>query len=389
MKRKLLILFIVLLVIAAAVMLVARKKSRLADAPQDTERPVPVETSVSRSGDLELTRTYLGRVEPWQRAEVASRITASVSEVPMREGEKTAKGQVLLRLDDSEIGQAVQNAAARLENARRQADSVRARVATLEETVRYWEREYERDRLLAAEGAIAKAEADAGADRLNRERGELAAARESLLAAESLARAQKQQLEEVRTRLGYTILRAPFDGVVARRRADPGDMASPGRSLLTLEDHSRMKILFDVPQKDLDAFNGSQSLRVRDAGEELALSVSRRHPSLNADRTLTMEADLPSVSGFTAGAYEQITATLEQATDAVLVPADSLVPTPQGDTVVFVVEDGSTRAAPVEVLLIDGETAAVDGLAAGVPVVRSTYLGWNRLAEGVAVEVKP
>ncbi|MFO7983453.1 MAG: efflux RND transporter periplasmic adaptor subunit [Desulfuromonadales bacterium] len=389
MKRKLLILFILLLVIAAGVFLVVRKKTQLAGAPQSTERPVPVETAVSRSGDLTLTRTYLGLIEPWQRSDVSARITASVREVAVREGEEIEKGQVLLRLDDRELDQAVQNAAARLENARRQTASVRARVTALEKTVAYWTREYERDRMLAAEGAIAQAEADAGADRLNREQGELDAARESLRAAESLARSRKKQLEEVRSRRGYATLRAPFDGVVAQRRTDPGDMAAPGSSLLTIEDQSRMKILFDVPQRDLDRFSPQRPITVNDDGKDLLLKVSRRYPSLNADRTLTMEVDLPAGSGFTAGAYEEVEATLEQAKDAILVPVESLVPTPAGETVVFVIEENSTRAQPVEVLLIEGETAAVDGLEEGTPVVRSTYLGWNRLAEGVAVEVKP
>lgn len=389
MKRKLLILFILLLVIAAGVFLVVRKKTQLAGAPQSTERPVPVETAVSRSGDLTLTRTYLGLVEPWQRSDVSARITASVRDVAVREGEEIEKGQVLLRLDETELDQAVQNAAAQLENARRQTASVRARVAALEKTVAYWAKEYERDRILAAEGAIAQAEADAGADRLNRERGELEAAQESLRAAESLARSRKKQLEEVRSRRGYATLRAPFDGVVAQRRTDPGDMAAPGSSLLTIEDQSRMKILFDVPQKDLDRFSPQRSITVDDDGQELLLEVSRRYPSLNADRTLTMEVDLPAGSDFTAGAYEEVKATLEQAKDAILVPVRSLVPTPEGKTVVFVIEENSTRAQPVEVLLIEGETAAVEGLEEGTPVVRSTYLGWNRLAEGVAVEVKP
>ena len=102
-----------------------------------------------------------------------------------------------------------------------------------------------------------------------------------------------------------------------------------------------------------------------------------------------MEVDLPADSGFTAGAYEEVEATLEQAKDAILAPVESLVPTPKGEMVVFVVEENSTRAQPVDVLLIDGKTAAVDGLEEGTAVVRSTYLGWNRLSEGVAVEVKP
>ncbi len=389
MKRRILITLLLIVVIAAALLLVVRKKQQLAEAPHSAGRPLMVETALSTRGDLAQIRTYLGRVAPWQSSEVASRITASVREVQVREGEQVTAGQILIELDDDELRQATQSAEARLENARRQADAIQAQANTLEKNLRYWEKEYERDRILAAEGAIPQAQADAASDRLNRAQGELASTRQSLRAAQSLVRSQQKQVEEVRSRLGYARLHAPFDGIVARRQVDPGDLATPGRSLLTLEDHQRMKILFDVPQKDLLSFNAQPTLTVNSNGQELNLPIARRHPSLNDDRTQTMEIDLPADGGFTPGSYVQVKAALERIAGAVLVPTDSLVPAPGKQTVVFIVKEGKTQAQPVKVLLTGAEKAAVKGLKEEEAVVRSTYLGWNRLSNGMAVEAKP
>ncbi len=54
-----------------------------------------------------------------------------------------------------------------------------------------------------------------------------------------------------RRQLGYCTIRSPFDGLVSHRMVDPGDLASPGKSLMVVEDRSRLKLCFDVPQQDL------------------------------------------------------------------------------------------------------------------------------------------
>lgn len=389
MKRRIIIIVLLIVIIVVALLLVVRKKQQLTQAPHHAERPLMVETALSTRGDLSQTRTYLGSITPWQHSEISSRITATVGAVRVREGEQVTAGQILIELDDAELRQATQSAEARLENASRQADAINVQVTTLEENLRYWEREYERDRFLAEEGAIPKAQADASFDRLNRAQGELASTRESLGAAQSLVRAQQKQLEEVRSRLGYATLHAPFDGVVARRQVDSGVLAAPGRSLLTLEDHQRLKILVDVPQNDLPSFDTRQTLTIRSNGKELALPIARRYPTLNDDRTQTIEIDLPANGDFKSGSYVQVKAILERVSDAVLVPTDSLVPAPDNKTVIFIVKDGKTQAQPVEVLLTGAEKTALKGLTEGATVVRSTYLGWNRLSSGIAVETKP
>jgi len=389
MKKRLFGMIILFLVLAAAVLLVARKKMELAEAPRPTLQPTVVRTAVSERGDLTRTRTYLGRVEAWQSAGISSRITSVVGEVKAREGEKVRQGEVLLRLDDTELRRALQGAVARVANAREQAEAVAAKVSSLRQSLAFWEKEEERDRTLASAGAIAPAQAEATADRLNQVRGELEATLQSLQAARSLVESQRQQQQEAAARLAYTEIRSPFDGLVARRLVDPGDLAAPGQRLLEIEDHSRLKIRFDIPQKDVPLVEKERQVIVEGDGQKQALAISRFYPTVNPDQTLTMEAELPAVTSWRPGAYVPVSTVVERAADVILVPEESLIPSPKGGLAVFVVEEGVTRPLPVQLLLSEGGLAAVSGLEEGVTVVLSTYLGWNRLSGGEAVEVRP
>lgn len=268
-------------------------------------------------------------------------------------------GEVLVRLDDEEL----QSALAEAETTR----------ATLERNVSYWEREQERDAVLAREGAIAQAAADSTADRLNDARGRLSA--------------QQKRCDELRARLAYTRIVSPFDGVVTRRLADSGALASPGRPLLTVEDRSRLRVCFDVPQEDLSVAAAGTPVTLRPGGEPLHLNVARLHPALNPDRSRTVEADAPSDPRLASGAYVSVEVRFHRLDQAVLIPEECLVEGPDGRTFVFTVENGIIRVHPVEVFLVRKGLAAVAGIAPETTVVRSTYLGWNRLAAGRTVEI--
>jgi len=347
------------LLILGCILLVGSKKARLAAAPAPTTRPTPVRTATAELGALADVRTYLARVESWQRADLAAQISARVLSIRHREGDQVRRGENLVRLDDGEL----QSALAEAETT----------CATLERNVAYREREQERDAVLAREGAIAQATADATADRLNDARGRLSA--------------QEKRCDELRARLAYTRIVSPFDGVVTRRLADPGALATPGQPLLTVDDRSRLRVCFDVPQEDLSAVAAETPVTLRPGGEPLRLNVARLHPALNPDRTRTVEADAPPDPRLASGAYVPAEVQLRRLDQAVLIPEECLVAGPDGRMSVFTVEDGVTRVHPVEVSLVRQGMAAVTGVSPDAIVVRSTYLGWNRLAAGKRVEI--
>lgn len=385
MKKLLLVLFLAALV-AGGVLLVRGKKAQVAAAPTPTARPTAVRTVEARRGSLQDSRTYLARVEPWQVAEVSAQLTGRVERVTVREGDRVRKGALLVALDDAEIQSTVAEVEAQIAQAEAQAAGQEATVVSLAQTVRYWEKEFQRDDTLAREGAIAQAAADTTADRLSEARGRLEAGRQGVEAARKQIDAFGKRRAAAAARRTYTRVLSPFDGVVARRLADPGDLAAPGKPLLVVEDRSRAKLLFDVPQEDLGRVQKGTPVHV-DHDLDLTLAVSRLYPSLNPDRTRTVEAYAPGSAGLSTGTTYPVDLILHTLDDAVLVPEECLVESPEGKRAVFGVVDGRAQALPVNVLLVREGLVAVEGIEAGLPVVQSTYLGWNRLASGEPVEV--
>lgn len=80
------------LLIVGGILLVGNKKARLAAAPAPTARPMPVRVAKAELGALADVRTYLARVEPWQRADLAAQISARILSVDRREGDRVRRG---------------------------------------------------------------------------------------------------------------------------------------------------------------------------------------------------------------------------------------------------------------------------------------------------------
>jgi RND family efflux transporter MFP subunit len=328
-------------------MLVKHKKQMLAQAPRYGMRPTPVRVASARVGDLQKTRDYLAVVEPIRSAKVSARVTATVEKVLHDENEPVKAGDVLVVLDSREIA---------------------ASVSSITETYAYWEREARRDKTLAEKGAIPGAQAEGTSDKASEVKGRLAVAE---------------------TQLSYCTIRSPYNGILSRRIVDPGDIAVPGKTLMVIEDRSRLKLGFDIPQQDLPKIREGLEVIYSVAGKERTAVLSRLFPSLNAARMLRAEVDLDGAdaAGLSSGAYVPLQVVLRNSKNVTLVPAASLVESPDRNSHVFIVRDGHLVARPVNVIGSNGDEVAVEGVQEGEQVVLSTFLGWAQLASGQMVEV--
>lgn len=345
--RILIMLVVVAAIAGGGITLVKHKKQTLERAPKYVMQPTPVRVAPARLGNLRQTRDYLAVVEPIRVASVAARVTATVEKVLHDENARVKAGDVLVALDNREIAEIV---------------------ATITKTYAYWEREAQRDRTLAEKGAIPGAQAEVTFDKANEARGKLAAAE---------------------TQLSYCLIRSPFDGLVSQRMVDPGDLAVPGKSLMVVEDRSNLKLAFDVPQQDLPQVREGLEVVYSIAAKERTATLSHLLPSLSTARMLRAEVYLrgADVAGLSSGAYVPLQVVLGDSKNVILVPAASLVESPDLNSHVFIVQDGHLVARPVRVLGSSGDEVAVEGVQAGEQVVLSTFLEWAQLASDLKVEV--
>lgn len=386
--RILIVLVAVAFIGVGGVLLVRHKRQVLAAAPKYGTQPTPVRVASAHRGLLQESREYLAVVEPIRVANVSARLTSTVERVLHDENEVVDAGDVLVTLDGRQIEDSIAAAKAQVAAAEADLASNQATVESLERTNSFWQREAQRDRTLAEKGDIPGAQAEGTIDKADEARGKLEAARQKSAAIESLIEALKRKQAELETTLGYCTIRSPFDGLIAHRTVDPGDMAAPGKSLMVVEDRSRLKLSFDVPQQDLPQIREGLPVEFVVAGKKRTATVSHMFPSLSAARMLRAEVYVEGVSmdGLSSGAYVPLRVILGDVKDVTLIPATSVVEAPDRESHVFVVTDGHLDARPVNILGSSGSDVAVDGIDEGEQVVLSTFLGWAQLSSGLKVE---
>lgn len=368
---------------------VMSRKAELAAAPRFEGEPAAVRTVAAEAGRLERSRRYLAEAEAVQSAAVAARVTERVTEVTVDEGDAVAEGDVLVRLDDSEVAARLQGVAADLQQARAERAAEEANRDALAESADYRARELERLRRLRERELASQSAVDAEADRLNEVRGNLAASRERVKALTARLESLRARRAELRRQKRDHALEAPFDGVVTTRAVDPGDQAAPGRTLVRVSSTNRMRLAFGVPEVDRPAVSAGRTVRFRVAGEAREEFIDRIHPALDSARLARVEVDLPSGVALPPGAEVTVTVILPPLENTVLIPAGALAGH-DARPAVYVVADGRAHARPVTVEGEDGDRVAVSGIAPGARVVTSPYLGWTRLADGMPVtEVQP
>jgi len=377
MKRVAGLLVLVLVVVGMVVLHLVRVREKTA-APLLEKIPAAVRVVPVTEGRVAETRHFLGDVIGADEAEVAPRIMAAVVEVRVREQDRVRKGQLLARLDPRELEDAVAAAEAALAAAREgEAAAETAWAAQRDATAR--------DRVLYENDAISREQWDRSRAREDAARAALEAARARRVAAE-------RELDRARTRLSYAEIRAPFDGVVAARLADPGDLAVPGRPLLRLVRDGGVRVRVAVPEELLTRISkGSPAVLTPAApgAEPFTAAVSRVFPAVAPDRLGRVEIDVPAAHpGLVSGGSCGVDLAVAEG-DGPVVPVDALLEQPRGAFVVTV-RDGKAHVVPVRVLARDGSRAVVEPkgetLAAGEKVVTARPSRLALLVEGAPVQ---
>ena len=241
------------------------------DEPGEVPPPTGVpEVAVVHPSSTGTTVGFPATVHSVDRADLATRVSGTVVRVAVDVGGRVGRGDVLLALDDADVAARNRRAEAQLERAR----GALARIESLN-----------------ADGAATDQELDD--------------ARATFGVAEA-------GLAEARAQQAYTVLRAPFSGVVTARNVDPGDLVSPGRHVLTLAGSGGLEVSADLP----GAFEGrieigdTLTLVRPETGARIPVAVVRVAPALEAaTRRFRVEAPLPAAArelGLVPGSYVRL-----------------------------------------------------------------------------------
>ena len=235
-RGPLILLLVVLLAVAGAGWLLAGR-----DAAADVELATVTAASTGGAGSNSVLNAS-GYVTARRRATVSSKVTGKVLEVFVEEGKAVRRGQVLARLDDSQIQSMLHVAEAQLAAAERAAAEDVARLREAELTL-------ERRRQLVDERVISRAELDAAEAQVASLQARIAHAGQQVQVARAQVQARRTDLDDM-------VVRAPFDGVAISKDAQPGEMISPVSAgggftrtgICTIVDMSSLEIEVDVSE---------------------------------------------------------------------------------------------------------------------------------------------
>jgi RND family efflux transporter MFP subunit len=309
---------------------------------------------------------FSGITRAAQRARLSFSIGARLAARPVEVGDQVKRGQVLARLDDSEVRNGLATARATLA----EAEARRGQMGRDVERV---------EKLHAAKAATA--------EELEKTRTGL----ESLVAAADAAGARVREVERL---VGETSLRAPYDGTITEVLAEPGELVGPGRPIFILSGEGDTEVQLEVPESLLGQLLPGAPVPVKVSmlgdravnGQIRSLGRSAAGPG----QLFPVVVSLDPAAGVPAGATAELAFRVGESA-ALAVPVGAVVDPGGRRPAVFKIEKGGAgelvRRVPVEVgSLLGGKVIVAGALAAGDRVVVG---GQRGLLDGDAVEVEP
>ncbi len=310
---------------------------------QAAAAPVTVGKVVKRIAGNQVE--VVGTVQAVDQAVISAKITGNVISLPVDLGSRVKNGELLAELSAGEISAQVQQAKAQLEQAKRnlaREENLLKKNAATPETVKSFE-----DSLRIAEAAY----------------------RTTL------------------TMQDFTKITAPFAGIITRKLVSVGDLATPGKPLLHIEEEHKLQVLTDIPEAMILKISKGDRLKIFIPSVNIEIEGTVAEVSPVADpssRTSPIKLRIPNNPQLRSGQFARVTLAMAQA-ETLTVPAGAVIPFGQMERV-FVVADGKARLRLVRTGAHSKEYLEIlSGLADGEGVV---IAGHSNLHDGQPVTVQ-
>jgi RND family efflux transporter MFP subunit len=292
------------------------------------------------------TEDVVGTVRPKLSAVIEAKVSGRIEQMLVVPGQLVTNGELLVQLDAHEIQSRLDQIAA----SRQQAESDLKRATDLMQQKILSQSEFDNTQSKFRIAAAAEAEAN--------------------------------------TMLDYTVIVAPFDGVVTRKLTDVGDLAAPGKALLQMENPDTLRLEADMPEALIGNVKLGDKLAVRIAAvtNDITGTVAEMSPTADSNsRTYLVKLDLPGATGLRSGQFGRVSVPVGEAS-AIRVPVSALIQRGQME-LVFVFANGHAQLRLVKTgSRIGDEIEVVSGLDSGERVVTD---GATALMDGQPVTVKP
>ncbi len=339
--------------------------------PTSTPIPTALVTPTTR-GNLASTLTVAGQFQPYQEVELHAKVSGYIRRINVDIGDHVHTGEVIATLEVPELNAQVassqatiRHSQAEIERAQNQVELAEANYAAIHAgKTRLAEVAKNRPGLIAEQeldDSLAK-DLDARA-KINVAKSALNAAREQL----DVSRADNQRVTAMQ---GYSVVTAPFDGVVTMRYADVGSLIQAGTSsntqslpVVKIAQSDLLRLRMPVPEKDVPYIQvgGEVQIKVQATGKSFTGKIVRFTRELDVStRTMLIEVDVPnSDQTLSTGMFAETSIVLQQQNNVLAVPESAVMKGEGQPYVLTVTADNKVEKKPVTLGIQSADRIAI------------------------------
>jgi membrane fusion protein (multidrug efflux system) len=322
--------------------------------------PATVVVSNLRVGVIAPEVEYVGTVYYPEVSDVAAESNGRIETIYFDEGQRTKKGDLLVKITAELLEKKLQGTIASHEEVLIHLEKARAdlsRIESLYQKKMVPEQLYDENRF-----KVQSLEKKAS----------------SLLA----------EVERLKIELQSKLIRAPFDGIVIKKWVDRGEWLQPGSTVATLARDDVVDVEVEVPEGTMKLIRLGMDVKVKTLGEETRGKISAIVPRADiATRTLPVKVRISNTSSLVEGMEARVSLPSMEPRKSLVAPRDAVI-TLFGTPVVFAVTGSKTKMIPVKVIGYQGSIVGIEGegLSGGMKVV---VKGNERLSDDQIVTVIP
>ena len=311
----------------------------------------------------------VGTVKARNQAIVCARIAGNVTGVYVKEGDRVARGKLMVAIEAAESGAAAAGAASGVDEAARALDEARARKTLADAT-------FERYRRLFQEKAVTPQEFEG-------RQMEQAVALQGVARAEARLSQARQGARGAGTIAGYGKVAAPIAGLVVAKQVEAGQTVFPGTPLVTVEGDGGYRLEVAAGEGLLGKLKRGDQVGVDLGGAPASGRIAEIVPTVDpVTRTFTVKLDL-SAKGLRSGSFGKALFRVGQR-QGITVPAAAVVERGALTSVWAVSRDGIARLRLVKLgAPLGSRVEVLSGLSAGERIVTA---GIEKLSDGAKVE---
>ncbi len=321
--------------------------------------PVDVQVTTPTRQDLVYTITLPANIAPLYQTTLYAKVSGYLKWIGPDKGDAVKKDQVVAIIDAPEIEEQYQQVVA----------DYKIKKITFERLNKVWKE---------SPDVIAKQDVDV---------------------AEAAYEGAKNLMQQRAVLRDYTKVRAPYNGIVTARFADPGALIQVATSsatsaipLFTVMDLSSVRVYANVPQDDspwIEPGKTKATVIVKELPDRsFKGTVTRSTLALDpSTRSLLIEVDLPNPDyALRPGTFAEMAIGLREIPQALVLPPQAVISGPKGKSV-FVIQDGKAKTSPVQTGITDGKWIEISsGLQGHEEVV---VVGKRKLLDGAPVKTSP